>query len=122
MRSSRVLPSVAALLATATLAACTTNSQVCKDGVCKISLSGKGSTSTLGGEGGDTVELVSADGTTAKIKIAGQSGEVKAGQVIDLNNGQIKVTEVKENKIKLEVTTAKSTTDNEQTDASGDAS
>lgn len=121
MRTARLLPAIATLLATATLAACTTNSQVCKDGVCKISLSGKGSTSKLGGEGGDTVELVSADGTTAKIKIAGQSGEVKAGQVIDLTNGQIKVTEVKENKIKLEVTTAKATTGNEQS-GSEDAS
>lgn len=127
MRSSRVLPSIAALLAAASLAACTTNSQVCSDGVCKISLSGEGASSKLGGDDGDTIELVSSDGKTAKIKIAGQEGSVTQGQVIDLNNGQIKVTEVKEGKLKVEVTTTEGSSDSSPSDAdtssesSGDA-
>lgn len=98
---------VATLLAAGTLAGCTTNSQVCKDGVCKISLSGEGASSPLGGEGSDSIELVSSDGKTAKIKIAGQEGEVTAGETVDITDGQIKVTELKENKLKVEVTTNK---------------
>lgn len=103
MRSSRVLPSVAALLATLSLAACTTNSSVCKDGVCKISLSGKGSSTTLG-DNGSPVELISATGTTAKMKIGTDELTANQGQTISLDNGEIKVTEVKDDKVKLEVT------------------
>ncbi len=119
MRTTRVLPSIAALLATVSLAACTTNSQVCNDGTCKISLSGKGATSALGGEGSDNIELVSADGKSAKLKIASQDITVTQGQTIDLNDGQITVTEVKEDKVKVEVTSGtpeSSTTE----DTSGD--
>jgi hypothetical protein len=114
MLSTRPLTAIATLLAAASLAGCTTNSSVCNDGVCKISLSGKGSTTTLGGEGGSNVELVSASGSSAKIKIADQELDVKTGQTISLDNGEVKVTEVKDDKIKLEVTqTSESSTEGE---------
>lgn len=80
---------------------------------------GKGATSALGGEGSDNIELVSADGKSAKLKIASQDITVTQGQTIDLNDGQITVTEVKEDKVKVEVTSGtpeSSTTE----DTSGD--
>lgn len=127
MRTLRVLPSITALLAATTLAACTTNSSVCKDGVCKISLSGKGSSTTLG-DNGSPVELISATGTTAKMKIGTDELTVDQGQTISLDNGEIKVTEVKDDKVKLEVTqTSESSSDSSSSDAesgsdsSGDA-
>lgn len=86
------------------LAGCTTESQVCKNGVCKISMSGKGATAQLGGKGGSTIVLVSAGGDQAVVKIAGQQGTLYLKKPLQLDNGTLTLTEVKDNKIKLEVT------------------
>lgn len=91
----RVLSTLAATsLAALSLAACTSNTQSCKNGKCDIDLSGKGSVVTLGGEGGSDMELVSASGKTAKVKLGGQPVELTVGQPINLTNAKLTLVKI----------------------------
>ncbi|MEH3055264.1 MAG: hypothetical protein PGN13_14890 [Patulibacter minatonensis] len=119
----RPFAALTALLVAGSLAACTTESQVCKNGVCKLSMSGKGATAELGGKGGSTIELVSADGTEARVKIAGREGTLKLNQPIGIDNGTITLTEVKKDKLKLRIEGGSSSSGGSKTtpDSSGDA-
>ncbi len=100
-------PLVATTFAALTLAACTSNTQSCKNGKCEIDLSGKGATVTLGGEGGSDMELVSASGDTAKVKLGGQEITLKVGEPISLTNASLTLTEVEgEDDIQVELNTA----------------
>ncbi len=116
----RVLSSVAAIaLSALTLAACTSNTQSCSGGKCEIDLSGAGATTTLGGEGGSNIELVSASGSTAKVKLAGQEIELKVGEPINLTNATLTLTEVEgEDDIQLELNTAGFEQDGSKTEGS----
>lgn len=87
-------PLVLSGLAALTLAACTSNTQKCSGGKCEIDLSGKGAKVTLGGEGGSDMELVSASGNTAKVKIAGQDLTLTVGQPVTLSNATLTLEEV----------------------------
>lgn len=101
----RSLAAVAATsFAALTLAACTSQTQTCKNGVCEIDLSGKGAVVTLGGEGGSELELVSASGTTAQVTIAGNPLELTVGQPVSLSNGTLLLEEVEgEDDVQLQV-------------------
>lgn len=103
MRQLRPVLALVTAVAALALAGCTTESQVCKDGVCKISMSGKGATAKLGGEGGSTIELISASGKQAKVKIGSQTGTLVLNEPIDLNNATLTLVEVKDDKIKLRI-------------------
>lgn len=99
-------PVVATTFAGLTLAACTSNTQSCSGGKCKIDLSGKGATITLGGDGGSDMELMSASGQSAKVKLAGQPLELKVGEPINLTNATLTLTEVEgEDDIQVELDT-----------------
>ncbi len=102
-----LLTGTATLLAAVGLAACTSQTQKCSNGVCDIDLSGVGATVQLGGEGGSDLELVSASGTTAKVKLAGKEGELTVGTPVTLDNGTLLLVKVEgENDIQLKVTGA----------------
>lgn len=83
-----------------TLAACTSATYTCKDNVCNISLSGKNAETTIG-ESGSKVTLISADGTTAKVKIANQETELEKGQSISFDDARFTVTKVEKDKADL---------------------
>jgi hypothetical protein len=92
------------LLAALGLAACTSQTQKCSGGVCDIDLSGVGSKVQLGGEGGSYIELISASGKTAKVKVGKTEGELTVGQPITLDNGTLELVEVEgEDDIQLRV-------------------
>lgn len=98
-------------LAALSLAACTSNTQTCKDGKCDIDLSGKGAVVTLGGEGGSDLELVSASGKTAKVKIAGKPVELTVGEPLALDNGTLTLEAVEgEDDIQIKVDTTNTQT------------
>lgn len=77
-----------------TLAACTSNTQSCKGGVCEIDLHGAGASTDLGGEGGSVLELVSAGGNAAKVTLAGKPITLTVGQPIALGNGTLVLEEI----------------------------
>ena len=84
----------AALLASLSFAACTSQTQKCSNGVCEIDLSGAGATVQLGGEGGSNLELVSASGKTAKVKVGGTEGTLTVGLPVPLDNGTLLLEKV----------------------------
>lgn len=87
------------------LTACTSNTQKCSKGTCEIDLSGAGASTELGGDGGSTIELISASGKTAKVKIAGQEGELTVGQPVTLDNATLVLEEIEgEDDIQLKLT------------------
>ncbi|MDO9352967.1 MAG: hypothetical protein Q7T55_04700 [Solirubrobacteraceae bacterium] len=99
-----LLAGSATLLAALSLSACTSQTQKCNDGVCDIDLSGVGSTVELGGDGGSDLELVSASGKTAKVKLDGKEGQLTVGQLVPLRGGTLELVEVEgENEIQLRV-------------------
>lgn len=103
-----------ALLATLSLAACTSTTSSCKDGVCSIDLSGKGAENQLGGEGGSMVKLVSAEGDKATVEIAGSELELTVGQPVALSNGTLVLKDVEgTDDIQLEVRGAEAAEDAE---------
>ncbi len=107
-----------AALAALTLAACTSTTSSCKDGVCNIDLSGKGAETQLGGEGGSMIKLVSASGDKAKVELAGSELELTVGQPVALSNGTLVLKEVEgEDDIQLEVRGAEPA----ETEGEGDA-
>lgn len=109
----------ASVLAALSLAACTSNTQKCNKGVCEIDLSGKGASTTLGGDGGSTIELVSASGKSAKVKIAGQSGELIVGQPATLDNATLVLEEVEgKDDIQLKLTVSGASQTTEEDDSS----
>lgn len=89
-----LLAGSAALLAALSLAACTSQTQKCTNGVCEIDLSGVGAKVQLGGDGGSNLELVSASGKTAKVKIGTTEGTLTVGQPVPLNNGTLLLEEI----------------------------
>lgn len=94
----------AALLAALTLAACTSTTSSCKDGVCQIDLQGAGAENQLGGDGGSMIKLISADGEKAKVEIAGSQVDLTVGQPVALSNGTLVLKEVEgKDDIQLEV-------------------
>jgi hypothetical protein len=110
-RSFSLLAAVSATFALG--GGCTSNTQVCKDGVCKISLNGKGASSTLGGEGSSTIELISASGSQARVKVGGQEGTIVLNEPSQLSDGTLTLTKVEENKIKVTVKTGEAATSDE---------
>lgn len=91
-------------LAAFTLAACTSTTSSCKDGVCKIDLDGPGAETQLGGEGGSMIKLVSASGDKAKVELAGSALELTVGQPIALSNGTLVLKEIEgKDDVQLEV-------------------
>lgn len=102
----RSLPALGtSLLAALSLAACTSNTQKCSNGTCEIDLSGAGASTELGGDGGSTIELISASGKTAKVKIAGQEGELTVGQPVTLDNATLVLEEIEgEDDVQLKLT------------------
>lgn len=85
----------AAVLAVVALAGCTVETETCKDSVCTIKLRGANASTTLGGEGGDPVTLLGADGKTAKLKIGSDTGTLTVGTPVTLDNATLELTEVK---------------------------
>lgn len=99
-------------LAALSLTACTSNTQSCSGGKCDIDLSGKGAVVTLGGEGGSDMELVSASGNTAKVKIGGQEGTLTVGEPVNLDNATLTLVAVEgedDIQVKLDTTGFKTT-------------
>lgn len=104
-------------LAAFSLAACTSNTQSCSGGKCDIDLSGKGATVVLGGDGGSEMELISASGKTAKVKIAGQEGDLTVGEPVSLNNATLTLVKVEgkdDIQVKLDTTGFSQTTPTEE--------
>lgn len=100
-----LLAATATALAALSLTACTSQTQKCSGGVCDIDVSGVGSTVELGGEGGSTLELVSATGTTADVKLDGQPVTLSVGVAIKLDNASLILRKVEgENDVQLQVT------------------
>ncbi|MBJ7471369.1 MAG: hypothetical protein JHD16_08695 [Solirubrobacteraceae bacterium] len=100
------MPLAATSLAVLTLAGCTSNTQSCSGGKCDIDLSGKGASVVLGGEGGSNMELISASGKTAKVKLADQEIELTVGEPITLTNATLTLVKVEgEDDIQVSVVT-----------------
>lgn len=89
-----LFPLAATSLAALSLAACTSNTQTCKNGKCDIDLSGKGSVIVLGGEGGSEMELISASGKTAKVRIGQKTGTLTVGEPVTLSNATLTLVKV----------------------------
>jgi hypothetical protein len=116
--NARRAAALSALLLTTTLAACTSTTQTCKDGVCNMTLSGKGSSMKAGsGDSGSLVTFVSAKGKTAVIKVGSESATLTVGQPVPLNSGgdTIELVSVDGEKVKLRFATASDSTSSDTT-------
>lgn len=103
VRSALLLPVVAVALF---LAACTSSTQTCKNGICSISLSGKGASVKVGGDGGSTLELISTDKTTARFKVDGTEGNLTKDVPVGFgDNATITLKEIDGGKVKVTVDT-----------------
>lgn len=102
-RSVLLLPLVVVSLL---LSACTSSTQTCKDGICSITLSGKGASVTVGGDDGSTLELVSTDDTTARFKVDGTEGNLTKGVPVGFgDNATITLKQIDGGKVTVTVDT-----------------
>lgn len=103
VRSVILVPLLGAALL---LAACTSSTQSCKDGICSITLSGKGASVKVGGDDGSTLELVSTDKTTARFKVDGSEGNLTKDVPVGFgDNATITLKEIEGGKVKVTVDT-----------------
>lgn len=106
LRIVRPLILLPLLSAALLLAACTSTTQTCKDGICSISLSGDGASVTVGGDGGSTLELVSIDGQTARFKVDATEGDLTKGVPVGFgDNATITLKAIDGDKVEVTVDT-----------------
>jgi hypothetical protein len=112
------------LLLAAFLAACssTSSSQVCKSGVCTITLSGDGASVKVGAGDGNTLELLGTDGTTARVKVDANEGTLRTGVPVGFgDNHTIELKSVKGDEITVTVDTTTGPEDEVESRESGSA-
>jgi hypothetical protein len=104
MRPARKIAAVMiAASAAFSLAACTSSSNKCVNQVCDVKLSGEGSSTTLGGDGGSKIELISADGGTAKFEFEGRELSCTQGETVNYGTSEITCKKVGDSELELHI-------------------